>query len=191
LTADADGSFVMSGGGSTHHVDGVMQIAFADETVTVAEANSMDAAVALLYQGALGRTPDASGLAFWEKRANALPASEQAVGADALSNYSGNFDGTLSIAAGFTNSAEFQAKYAGLTNAQFVTQLYANVLDRAPDTGGFNYWMNALSPTAQGGLGESREHVLVGIADSAEAISNATQGFTGQSGAHAAWLFLT
>lgn len=106
------------------------------------------------------------------------------MGAYGLSDVSAGYNGSLSIAGGFTNSAEFIAKYGSLTNAQFVTDLYANVLDRAPDAAGFNYWMSALSS------GQSREHVLVGFADSAEAISNATAGFTGQSGYHATWLIL-
>jgi len=169
----------------------VLQLQFSDNTITVAANKSFGEYMALLYQGALGRTPDAAGLEGWSAIANALPASEQATGVYALSNYSGNFNGTLSIAAGFTNSAEFEAKYGSLTNAQFVTQLYSNILDRAPDSGGYSSWMTALTPVSQGGLGESREYVLVGFAESAEAISNATHGFTGQSGSHAAWLFLT
>jgi hypothetical protein len=55
----------------------------------------------------------------------------------ALSNISGGYNGSLSIAAGFTNSTEFISKYGSLTNAQFVTDLYSNILDRAltrPDT---------------------------------------------------------
>jgi hypothetical protein len=141
--------------------------------------------VALLYQGALGRSPDPAGLLSWITLANALPASEQAMGAYVLSDVSGNYNGTLSIAGGFTNSAEFQTKYGSLSDAQFVTQLYANVLDRAPDAGGYATWMGELS------AGQTREHVLIGFADSAEAISNAANGFVGQSGAHAAWLVLT
>lgn len=136
ITANADGSFTLATTGSSDHVSGVIQIQFADKTLTIATANSFNEYVALLYQGALGRTPDAGGLAGWEQLANALPTSELATGVYALSNFSGNYNTTLSIAAGFTNSAEFEAKYGSLSNLQFVTQLYSNILDRAPDSGG-------------------------------------------------------
>jgi hypothetical protein len=187
IAAVGDGvSFTISSPAiGTDHLSGVLQVQFSDKTLTVAGNHTMNEDVALLYQGALGRTPDPAGLQNWDTLANALPASTQALGVYGLSDASGNYNGTLSIAGGFTNSAEFVAKYGSLTNAQFVTQLYSNILDRAPDTQGYATWMGELS------AGQSREHVLVGFADSAEAISNATQGFVGQSGSHAAWLFLT
>jgi hypothetical protein len=191
ITSNGDGSITVATSGSSDHVSGVEQLVFSDRTITVTPHNSFDEYAALLYQGSLGRTPDSAGLMTWETISNALPASVQALGVYGLSDASGNYNGTLSVAGGFTNSAEFTAKYGSLTNAQFVTQLYTNVLDRAPDTAGYNSWITALTPVSQGGLGETREHVLVGFAESAEAISNATQGFTGQSGTHAAWLFLS
>ena len=191
LTANADGSLTITTAGSTDHVSGVLQIQFSDKTLTIAPKNSFGEYTALLYQGALGRTPEAAGLEGWDKLAGALPAATQAMGVYGLSDASGGYNGALSIAGGFTNSAEFVAKYGSLTDAQFVTQLYSNILDRAPDTGGFNSWIDALAPVSQGGKGETREHVLIGFAESVEAISNATNGYVGQSGAHAAWLFTT
>ena len=189
LVATGDGGFTVTDTGtgrvSVDHLSSILQVQFADRTITTAAANTLNEYVALLYQGALGRTPDPAGLADWESIAGNLSAAANASGVYALSDVSGNYNGALSIAGGFTNSAEFIAKYASLTNAQFVTQLYANVLDRQPDTVGYNSWMTALS------TGEAREHVLVGFAESNEAISNATLGFTGQSGAHPAWLLLT
>lgn len=174
-----------TGRSSTDHLTGFLQIQFTDKTVTVAATSSTNEQIALLYQAALGRPPDPGGLLSWENLANALPDATKAMGVYGLSDASGNYNGTLSIAAGFTHSAEFIAKYGNLTDAQFVTRLYANILDRAPDSAGFNSWMSELSS------GQSREHVLVGFAESAEAISNATHGYTGSSGAHASWLFLT
>ena len=195
LSAATDGGITVSGSAegkvTIHGLSDALQVQFSDNTITVAGKQSFGEYTALLYQGALGRTPDPIGLESWNKLANGLPASEQATGVYALSNYSGNFNGTLSLAGGFTNSAEFQAKYGSLSDAQFVTQLYTNVLDRAPDPGGYATWVKALTPVSQGGLGESRDYVLVGFAESVEAISNATQGFAGHSGTHAAWLFLT
>jgi len=185
LSEPGSGMVDVAGSSGTTAISDVMALQFSDRTLTVAATNSLAEDVALLYQGALARSPDPAGLLNWVKLANALPASEQAMGAYALSDVSGNYNGALSIAGGFTNSAEFEAKYGSLTNAQFVTQLYSNILDRAPDPGDYASWMAELS------AGQSREHVLVGFADSAEAISNAVNGFVGQSGTHAAWLILT
>ena len=169
---------------SADQFNGVLQLRFSDHTVTVAANHSLAESVALLYQGALGRSPDQTGLLTWNPLAAALPASAQAQGVYALSDVSANYNGNLSIAGGFTNSTEFQTKYGSLTDAQFVTQLYANILDRAPDATGYGTWMGELS------AGYTREHVLVGFAESVEAIGNATNGYTGQSSTHAAWLFL-
>lgn len=185
LTPAGDGiNFTVGSATGTDHLHAITQLAFADKTDTVAANSSLNEYVALLYQAALGRTPDPAGLQSWENIANALPSATQAMGVYALSDQSGGYSGSLSIAGGFTQSAEFVAKYGSLSNTQFVTQLYANVLDRAPDSGGLNSWLAELTS------GQTREHVLIGFAESAEAISNAQNGFTGQSGAHAAWLFL-
>lgn len=185
LAANEDGSVTLSGGGATHQLSGILQIAFADKTVTIEAANSIDESVALLYQAAFGRTPDASGLAFWERIAAALPAAEQSLGIYELSDTPYGSASSLSIAGAFTASPEFAAKYGNLSDNQYVTQLYANVLDRAPDSAGLAFWLAQLSS------GASRDHLLVAFANSPEAINNAAIGFTGQSGAHAAWLLLT
>lgn len=184
LTSNGDGSFNLLSTGSNNHVVGVIQVQFADKAVFIAAANSLNEQVALLYQGALGRTPDSGGLAFWARTAAALPATTIAMGVYGLSDASGNYSGSLSIAEGFTHSVEFSNKYGNLTNSQFATQLYANILDRTPDPGGFAYWQSQLN----GGV--SREHVLIGFAESIEAISNATVGYVGQNGTHPAWLLL-
>jgi|GEM_PF-3456343 len=96
-----------------------------------------------LYQATLDRAPDPGGLAAWS---SALAQGRP----------------YLDAVAGFVASAEFQARYGATTNAQFVTQLYANVLDRAPDPGGFATWTGALT----GGM--SRSQVVQGFAQSRE-----------------------
>ena len=185
---NGDGGVTVTGNGVTDHLINVQQVAFSDSTVTLAKTGSMGEYTALLYQGALGRTPDAAGVNYWTQIANALPASTQAMGVYGLSDASGNYNGTLSIAGGFTNSSEFIAKYGSLTDTQFVNQLYANVLDRTPAASETAYWVDELEGI--GGPIQTREHVLIGFAESNEAIGNATKGFTGQSGYHAPWLVL-
>ncbi len=61
-----------------------------------------------------------------------------------------------------TGSAEFIATYGTLTNSQFVSQLYRNILNRAPDTGGLNFWIDRLSS------GTSRGEVVLGFSESPE-----------------------
>jgi hypothetical protein len=46
-----------------------------------------------------------------------------------------NDSADMSIATGFLQSAEFQAKYGNLSDAVFITEQYANVLGRAPEAG--------------------------------------------------------
>lgn len=158
---------------------------FSDSTQVITPANSALAYAALLYQGALGRTPDPTGLAYWHNLVASVMGSQQSLGLYALSDTSGNYNGQLSIAAGFTHSAEFVGKYGSLTDSQFITQLYSNILDRAPDDAGLNAWVAQLAG------GGTREHALVGFAESSEAINNASIGFVGQTGTqHDAWLLL-
>ena len=67
-----------------------------------------------------------------------------------------------SVAQNFIASPEFSAKYGTLDNTQFVTQLYANVLHRAPDAGGLAYHLDSLAH------GATRADVLVGFSESQE-----------------------
>jgi hypothetical protein len=96
-----------------------------------------------LYMAALDRTPDPSGLASWT---NVLRSGT-------------DID---DVAHGFVTSAEFQSSYGSLSDSQYVTQLYQNVLNRAPDASGQANWLAHLE------AGESREHVLTGFSESTE-----------------------
>ena len=96
-----------------------------------------------LYMAALDRTPDPVGLASWT--------SVLRSGAD-----------IDDVSREFVTSAEFQSRYGALNDSEFVTQLYQNVLNRAPDASGQSNWMAHLN------AGESREHVLTGFSESTE-----------------------
>ncbi|MDD5175824.1 MAG: DUF4214 domain-containing protein [Sterolibacterium sp.] len=168
LSANGDGTInladTLPGRDGIDHIDvgkTALALQFNDQTTYVTDP--LNANVALLYKAALDRPPDTSGLDFWL-------------------HFSG---GLVSIAGGFTHSPEFNQKYGTLGNDQFITQLYANVLDRAPDPDGYTFWVSTL-----GDGQKSREQVLIGFADSPEAVSNAVIGFMGQSGYHQPWLFL-
>ncbi|MCL2345772.1 MAG: DUF4214 domain-containing protein [Desulfobulbus sp.] len=44
----------------------------------------------------------------------------------------------------FGQSAEYLSDFAGLSNTQIVTKIYQNLLGRAPDTAGLNFWVNQM-----------------------------------------------
>ncbi|GJE66800.1 hypothetical protein LNAOJCKE_4022 [Methylorubrum aminovorans] len=100
-----------------------------------------------LYDATLSRAPDPTGFEGW---------------VNALSSGSSLAD----IASGFTNSIEFTSTYGSLTNSQFVTLLYNNVLNRPPEAAGLNAWVNLLES------GASRESVLLGFSESPEFKAN-------------------
>jgi len=188
ITNNGDGSItvtdsVLSRNG-TDHIANVQLLEFSDKTVL--DLRPGEVRIALLFEGALGRMPDVGGLKGWEKILEGESAEDQN-GDDFTALATTPVAGLSSLASGFTKSAEFKTKFGDLSDAQFVTQLYANLLDRAPDAAGLNGWVSAL---AHGG--HSREWVLVGFAESGEAVHNAEVGFVGQTGTvHPGWLLVT
>jgi hypothetical protein len=63
----------------------------------------------------------------------------------------------------FLQSVEGVAAYGSLTDAQFVTSLYSNVLHRAPDAAGFEFHLGNLASGIN-----TRAVVLMGFSESAE-----------------------
>jgi Domain of unknown function (DUF4214) len=112
-----------------------------------------------LYQAALDRTPDQGGLSFWSSALKGGATSDQ-------------------VAQSFIGSSEFQTKYGTLSPSDFVSQLYLNVLHRAGDPGGQQFWTSQL----QGGATQSS--VLVGFSDSPENRSQTA------SATHDGWVFI-
>lgn len=97
-----------------------------------------------LYQAALNRKPDVGGVGSWTQGMDNGMTIDQ-------------------VANGFINSAEFKALYgSNPTGTQFLTLLYNNVLHRAPDTTGYNNWLNGLAQ------GMTHEQALIGFSQSAE-----------------------
>lgn len=82
--------------------------------------------VAALYSAIFNRAPDQAGLEFW---VNAIE------GGDSL----------VQAAEGFTQHPVFAETYAGLTNIEFVQQLYVNVLGSAGDAKGIQFWTDKLA----------------------------------------------
>lgn len=121
----------------------VQTLQFTDGTVTLDTSHNA-AEIFSVYQAAFGRQPDLAGESFW------------------LGVLNGNVPETT-IAAQFAASPEFAQRYgANTTNDQFLTALYQNVLGRAPDAAGDDFWLGQLA------RGESRAQLLIDFADSAE-----------------------
>ena len=110
----------------------------ADSTSTV------DPAVRL-YRAFLGRAPDASGLRFWTGRRR-----------------SGSWT-LVRMANHFAGSSEFVRTYGALSNRTFVTRIYVDVLGRAADPSGIDYWTRQLDLRRR-----SRGSVMVGFSESNE-----------------------
>lgn len=107
--------------------------------------------VARLYFAALDRAPDLAGVAYWEQQLD--------TGFTALA-----------LANEFVRSAEFTNRYgANLSNQSFVSLLYDNVLDRAADAAGLNFWSSQLTG------GASRAQLLLAFSDSAEFVSKTSR----------------
>lgn len=102
------------------------RIQFADGTLVI-DIDGYPGTVYRVYQAAFDRKPDIPGYAFWLKAADADVSIED-------------------IAAGFVDSGEFRRLYGtNPSNHDLLTRYYQNVLHRAPDPAGFDFWMRALN----------------------------------------------
>ena len=138
-------------------ITGVINLQFSDKTLNlekdiegtfdqVTGLNSDSGQMFRLYNAAFARFPDSDGLNYW------------------ISKYSSGENDSRAVAQSFLASAEFSERYgANVTDEKYVTTLYQNVLGRAPDTSGLNYWLGQLSSGA-----ETRYEALLGFAESAE-----------------------
>lgn len=119
----------------------------AEDAVGIWDVDENAAFVALLYDAALNRLPDVSGLASWRAALDA-----------------GQFT-KATMTAAFTESGEYHALYGGLGNQQFVQALYINALNRPADPGGLATWTGLLDK------GVSRAEVIQAISESAEHVA--------------------
>jgi hypothetical protein len=67
------------------------------------------------------------------------------------------------IAQNFANSPEFTDRYGALTDDQYVNLVYQNVLGRAPDAGGYDYYFTRLQSGAL-----TRGQMMIGFSESPE-----------------------
>ena len=104
----------------------IERLKFADTAIAF-DTSGVGGQTYRVYKAAFNRTPDLGGLGFW------------------ISGMDGG-ESLNAVAQGFVNSAEFKSVYgASPTNAQIVTRFYDNVLGRAAESGGYNYWLGVLN----------------------------------------------
>jgi Domain of unknown function (DUF4214) len=85
--------------------------------------------VTLLYLNVLGRAPDPGGLAFWVGQLNSGAMTRG------------------QVMLGFSESPEYKQTSF---NKVYVTMIYVGMLRRAPEQGGFDFWVNQLNGGASG-----------------------------------------
>lgn len=144
--ASAGAGVTVGGNGVEDVLVNVERLAFADGGIALDLAGGGAGQLYRLYQAVFDRAPDPGGMGYWLARQDA---------------------GTslVSIADGFVGSAEFVAANGRLDDAAYVTRLYQNVLDRAPDPGGFAWHVDSLAH------GVTRAEALLNFSESAEFIA--------------------
>lgn len=109
----------------TDTLTGVERVRFSDQVVAF-DVDGVAGMAYRIYQAAFARTPDAGGLGFW------IGAMDQGFS-------------LKSVAANVMQSKEFIDLYSGVTtNRQFVEKFYHNVLHRAGETAGIDFWTGVL-----------------------------------------------
>jgi hypothetical protein len=117
-----------------------------DEEVTtsVETTRGDDAALARTYMAAFDRAPDEQGFSYWAQELDKKMTLEQVIDQ-------------------FVQSEEFQETYGEVEDSAFVTELYQNALERAPDSEGLGWWVSQLAS------GESDwSDVILGFVESEE-----------------------
>ena len=134
--------------GSVDTVTNVERLDFDDKLIAAdVTPDSPGGQIFRLYRAAFDRVPDASGLLYWTYEIG------HNVKLDAMAD-------------AFIKSSEFQAHYGtGLSNHDLVAKFYENVLHRAADQAGLDFWTGALDSHAAtsaqvlAAISESRENI--------------------------------
>lgn len=149
----------VSGRDGTDWLKEVERLDFSDANLAL-DINGNAGAAYRLYKAAFDRAPDLGGLGYWIAQLDK--------------------GGKLSDAATyFSISPEFQSLYGSQTSdSQFVNLLYQHVLHRAAEGEGFNFWVNALSPSGgwnRGGVLEFFSQSPENQGQTAELVANGIQ----------------
>lgn len=146
ITATTGGYLVVDNTGSEapRTVSATARLRFSDSSLSF-DVDGTPGRIYRLYRAAFARVPDVAGLGYW------IGVSDQGVD-------------LLTVSQGFVGSDEFKGLYAqATTNTAVVQRYYANVLNRAGDPGGIDYWVGILDSKA-----DTLAGVLASFSDSAE-----------------------
>jgi hypothetical protein len=146
-----DLGYSVTGADGTDVLVNVERLKFADGAVAIDVTGDKGYAgqAYRLYQAAFDRAPEPWGLGYWIDRLEHGSTVAQ-------------------VAYEFTQQAEFDYRYGvNPTNAEFLTHMYENVLNRAPDPDGSAYWMEVLDKNWV-----TRAQVLEFFSESAENQAN-------------------
>ena len=137
-----------TGPGGSDLLVGIDRISFADRSVALDVTGAAGKAYRI-YKAAFNRDPmngDMKGLGYW------------------IEQVDGGMD-LVELAARFVDSKEFKDLYGtSPTNAQFLTKLYQNVLGRAPEATGYDWWLNELNTNPS----KTKAKVLADFSESGE-----------------------
>jgi len=141
ITAAGDGvDLTVAGAGGTDHLSNIQALQFSDYTVIVAQTPGSSAVtsgnITELYSAVFGRLPDVAGLAYYENELAANPSLPLTLFAQ---DFLASPEYTLNSAHNYAQTT------AGDT--QFITDLYENLLHRAPATGDAAWYeANVIAP---------------------------------------------
>ncbi|WP_373990332.1 DUF4214 domain-containing protein [Duganella sp. BuS-21] len=123
----------------------VERLRFTDYSLSI-DGDGADGQIYRLYQAAFDREPDRAGIGYWM--------AQMDHGAS-----------LIQIANAFATGKEFSDLYGANTDSKaFLTALYQNVLHRAPDAAGYDYWLDVLEHAY-------RADVLVAFSESSENVA--------------------
>lgn len=152
VSKSAQGSHTVSarsGYEGTDALQNVERLIFSDVTLAL-DIDGNAGQAYRIYKAAFDRAPDGSGLGYW--------IAQMDKGMD-----------VVSVAARFIDSTEFRSLYGmNPTDAEFLTKVYSNVLNRAPDSSGLAWWVNEIktNPT------KTWQKVLADFSESTENQAN-------------------
>lgn len=132
-----------SGALGTDNLINVERIQFGDGWKAI-DIDGIGGQVYRLYEAVFGRPSDKTGMGYWidrmEKGTSLLQVAKEFI----------------------TNQPEFDKLYgANPSDGEFLIKLYANILDRAPDAAGYDYWVGRI-------VDSSREQILMEFSEGFE-----------------------
>jgi hypothetical protein len=114
-----------------------------DTTLPQYDPDSAQGTIYRLYRAYFLREPDLDGFRYW------------------LGAYRAGYP-LRAISGDFARSAEFVRRYGTMTDRDFVTRVYQNVLGRSPDASGHRYWLDQMA------RGMTRGELMIYFSDSTE-----------------------